>query len=412
GGYRFADNVPNKFWLKNDHPVHISCGGEHTAVTTENGRLLMFGGNTWGQLGLGFKRAASKPTSVKALKSEKVKLVACGRDHTIVCTWRGGVYGAGSNQEGQLGLGHCNSTSSFHLLHPFCNHAPIRMLSAGCNTSAALTEDGRLFMWGDNSVGQIGLGDEEFASEPREVTVGETVMWVSCGYHHSAFVTVDGELYTFGESADGRLGLQVEQLANHRVPQRVQGILGRVTQVSCGGEHTVALTEETVYTFGRGQYGQLGHGTFLFEVDLPKPLEHFSNSSIRHIACGENHTAMITNSGLFYTFGDGRHGKLGLGEENFINQFSPTLCTHFLKYNVQLVSCGGNHMLVLAAPRPPESQEVVLEKDNTINDNFLESNTKILLLDTLIDPGPVVPLSALAARARHRKKVRTLHLDT
>lgn len=44
-------------------------------------------------------------------------------------------------------------------------------------------------MWGDNSVGQIGLGDEEFASEPREVTVGETVMWVSCGYHHSAFVT-------------------------------------------------------------------------------------------------------------------------------------------------------------------------------------------------------------------------------
>lgn len=71
-------------------------------------------------------------------------------------------------------------------------------------------------------------------------------------------------------------------------------------------------------------------------------------------------------------------------------------------------------MLVLAAPRPPESQEVVLEKDNTINDNFLESNTKILLLDTLIDPGPVVPLSALAARARHRKKVRTytLILDT
>lgn len=53
---------------------------------------------------------------------------------------------------------------------------------------------------------------------------------------------VDGDLYTFGESGNGRLGLYPEQLANHRVPQRVQGILGRVTQVSCGGEHTVALT--------------------------------------------------------------------------------------------------------------------------------------------------------------------------
>ncbi|XP_031725235.1 X-linked retinitis pigmentosa GTPase regulator [Anarrhichthys ocellatus] len=395
GKSSFADDVPGKFWLKNDQPVHLSCGGGHTAVITENGRLLMFGGNSWGQLGHGFKPAASKPASVKALKSEKVKLVACGRYHTIVCTWRGSVFVSGINLEGQLGLGHCNNTTSFRLLHPFCDHAPIKMLSAGCNTSAALTEDGRLFMWGDNAVGQIGLGDECFAAEPTEVDVGEAVMWVSCGYHHSAFVTADGDLYTFGDSANGRLGLQVEQLANHRVPQRVQGFLGHVSQVCCGGEHTVALTEENVYTFGRGQYGQLGHGTFLFEADLPKPLEHFCNSSIKHVACGENHTAVITNSGLLYTFGDGRHGKLGLGVENFINQFSPTLCARFLKHRVQLVSCGGNHMLVLAAPRPEED----------VTENFLEpSYTEMLLLDTLIDPNPTVPLSALFARARHREK--------
>ncbi|AWP13291.1 putative X-linked retinitis pigmentosa GTPase regulator-like [Scophthalmus maximus] len=412
GRSSFADNMPSKFWLKNDHPVHISCGGEHTAVITENGRVLMFGGNTWGQLGLGFKPATRKPASVKALKSEVMKLVACGRDHTIVCTWQGGVYGAGSNQEGQLGLGHNNSnTASFHLLRPFCDHSPIRLLSAGCNTSAALTEDGRLFMWGDNSVGQIGLGDEGLAAEPREVNVGEAVIWVSCGYHHSAFVTVDGGLYTFGESANGRLGLQVEQLADHRVPQRVRGILGRVIQVSCGGEHTAVLTEENVYTFGRGQYGQLGQGTFLFEVDLPKPLEHFPNCSIRHIACGENHTALITHTGLLYTFGDGRHGKLGLAEENFTNQFSPTLCTRFLKYNVQSVSCGHNHMLVLAAPRPPESQGVVPEKDITISDDFLESSyTETLLLDTLTDPTTLLPLSAFAARARHREKESSVEL--
>ncbi|KAK9537784.1 hypothetical protein VZT92_005365 [Zoarces viviparus] len=395
GKSSFADDVPGKFWLKNDQPVHLSCGGEHTAVITENGRLLMFGANSWGQLGRGFKPAASKPASVKALKSEKVKLVACGRYHTIVCTWRGSVFVSGINLEGQLGLGHCNNTTSFRLLHPFCDQAPIKMLSAGCNTSAALTEDGRLFMWGDNAVGQIGLRDECFAAEPREVDVGEAVMWVSCGYHHSAFVTADGDLYTFGDSANGRLGLQVEQLANHRVPQRVQGFLGHVTQVCCGGEHTVVLTEENVYTFGRGQYGQLGHGTFLFEADLPKPLEHFCNSGIKQVACGENHTAVITNSGLLYTFGDGRHGKLGLGVENFINQFSPTLCAHFLKHRVQLVSCGGNHMLVLAAPRPEED----------VTENLLEpSYTEMLLLDTLIDPNPTVPLSALFARARHREK--------
>uniref|UniRef100_A0A7N6BP82 Retinitis pigmentosa GTPase regulator b n=1 Tax=Anabas testudineus TaxID=64144 RepID=A0A7N6BP82_ANATE len=139
GKSSFADNVPSKFWLKNDYPVHICCGGEHTAVITENGKLLMFGDNTWGQLGLGSKPAVSKPATVKSLRSEKVKLAACGKDHTIVCTSKGSVYGVGSNQEGQLGLGHCSNAASFHLLPPFCSHAPIKMLSAGYNTSAALT---------------------------------------------------------------------------------------------------------------------------------------------------------------------------------------------------------------------------------------------------------------------------------
>lgn len=40
---------------------------------------------------------------------------------------------------------------------------------------------------------------------------------------------------------------------------------------------------------------------------------------------------------MLYTFGDGRHGKLGLGDENFTNQFKPTLCSRFLKFGVQAV---------------------------------------------------------------------------
>ncbi|XP_014880262.1 X-linked retinitis pigmentosa GTPase regulator-like [Poecilia latipinna] len=406
GKSSFADDVPSQFWLKNDRLVEICCGKEHSAVITENGRLLMFGGNTGGQLGLKIKPDANKPTSVKALKPEKVKLVACGRNHTLVCTLQHCVCGAGRNQKGQLGLGHKKNTKSFQLLRPFCESAAVKMLAAGSGTSAALTEEGRLFMWGDNSVGQIGLGDKAFAAEPRELNVGQAVMWVSCGHRHSAFVTVHGGLYTFGESANGRLGLQVGQLANHRVPQQVQGIMGSVIQVCCGGEHTVALTEEDVYTFGRGQYGQLGHGTFEFELHLPKPLERFHNSSARRVACGESHTAVITNAGLLYTFGDGRFGKLGLQQENFINQFSPTLCTRFLKYSVQSVSCGGHHTLVLAVPRPAaQSQGGESQKGAAITDFFWESDDpENVFKDSPTDPAPVVPLSALAARARHRKK--------
>uniref|UniRef100_A0A671T612 X-linked retinitis pigmentosa GTPase regulator n=1 Tax=Sinocyclocheilus anshuiensis TaxID=1608454 RepID=A0A671T612_9TELE len=403
GKSKFADNAPSKFWLKNDVPLRIACGDEHTALVTENGKLFMFGSNNWGQLGLGTKATVNKPTCVKALKSERVKLAACGRTHTLVYTSRGNLYASGGNNEGQLGLGDCDDRTSFHLVDFFSKHGPVKMLSAGSNTSAALMQDGRLYMWGDNSEGQIGLGKESNALTPREVSVGKRVSWVSCGYYHSAFVTVDGALFTFGEKDSGKLGLSKEKLANHKVPQQVTGISDKVVQVSCGGGHTVALTEHEVYSFGLGQFGQLGHGTFIFESRLPRVVEHFRRGRVKRVECGENHTALITDSGLLYTFGDGRHGKLGLGEENFTNQFKPTLCPRFLDYHVHSVTCGGCHMLVLAKPRPEGSEEFILEEEDVTEDYFEKSYTE-LLGDT---QSQTTLHRSLSARVRRRERERS-----
>ncbi|KFV49673.1 X-linked retinitis pigmentosa GTPase regulator, partial [Tyto alba] len=361
GKSKFAEDTPSKFWFKNDKPVLISCGDEHTAIVTGNGKLYMFGSNNWGQLGLGSKNTVSKPTCVKALKPEKTKLAVCGRNHTLVYTEKGNVYAAGGNSEGQLGLGDTEERTTFHLISFFTNQHKIKQLAAGSYTSAAVTEDGQLFVWGDNSEGQIGLADEACVSVPCQVDVGKPVSSVSCGYYHSALITGDGELYTFGEPDNGKLGLLPEQLKNNRVPQPVLGIMEKVNKVACGGEHTVVLTETDVYTFGLGQYGQLGHGTFIFETSVPKSVKHLRKHKICNITCGENHTAVIAENGLMFTFGDGRHGKLGLGEENFTNQFDPALCYNFLRFTVLLVACGGCHMLVFAAPRPKGSEAVLLE---------------------------------------------------
>ncbi|XP_054400438.1 X-linked retinitis pigmentosa GTPase regulator isoform X10 [Pongo abelii] len=400
GKSKFTENNPGKFWFKNDVPVHVSCGDEHSAIVTGNNKLYMFGSNNWGQLGLGSKSAVSKPTCVKALKPEKVKLAACGRNHTLVSTEGGNVYATGGNNEGQLGLGDTEERNTFHVISFFTSEHKIKQLSAGSNTSAALTEDGRLFMWGDNSEGQIGLKNVTNVCVPQQVTIGKPVSWISCGYYHSAFVT-NGELYVFGEPENGKLGLPNQLLGNHRTPQLVSEIPEKVIQVACGGEHTVVLTENAVYTFGLGQFGQLGLGTFLFETSEPKVIENIRDQTISHISCGENHTALITDIGLMYTFGDGRHGKLGLGLENFTNHFIPTLCSNFLRFIVKLVACGGCHMVVFAAPHRGVAKEIEF---NEINDTCLSVAT--FLPYSSLTSGNVLQRT-LSARMRRREREKS-----
>lgn len=360
----------------------------------------MFGSNNWGQLGLGSKSAVCKPTCVKALKPEKVKLVACGRNHTLVSTEGGKVYAVGGNNEGQLGLGDAEDRNTFHLIEFFTSQYQLKQLSAGSNTSAALTDDGKLFMWGENSEGQIGLNNVSNVYIPHEVTVGKPIAWISCGYYHSAFVTMEGELYTFGEPEYGKLGLPKQLLINHKVPQLVPGIPEKVIQVACGGGHTVVLTEKAVYTFGLGQFGQLGLGTFVFETAEPKIIESVKDHKITYISCGENHTALITDIGRMYTFGDGRYGKLGLGMENFTNQFVPTLCPNFLRFRVYLVACGGCHMVVFATPR------LVLERIELpeISDPCIPEATSLPISDQT--SGNVLHRT-LSARVRRRERERS-----
>ncbi|XP_007554462.2 X-linked retinitis pigmentosa GTPase regulator-like isoform X2 [Poecilia formosa] len=392
GKSKFADDMPSVFWLKNDVPERIACGDEHSALVTGNGKLFMFGSNNWGQLGLGSKQTVQKPTCVKALKGEKVRLVACGRNHTLISTERGHVFACGGNGEGQLGLGDCEERTAFQRIGFFQAHGPIKMLAAGSNTSAALTEGGKLFMWGENSEGQIGLGKRGQATRPLEVSVGRPVSWVSCGYYHSALVTADGALFTFGERDSGKLGLRPERLAGHRVPQRVESITEPVLQVACGGSHTVALTDSgDIYSFGLGQFGQLGLGTFVFESQLPRPVQRFQAGRPTRVTCGESHTAVLTDTGLLYSFGDGRHGKLGLGDQNFTNRFHPAVVPRFLPLAVQAAACGGCHMVVLAQPRGPGCSAVTLEDS---------------AFDFLGEPTATLQRS-LSARVRRRERERS-----
>ncbi|XP_055889765.1 X-linked retinitis pigmentosa GTPase regulator-like isoform X3 [Biomphalaria glabrata] len=398
GKSKFADNLPNKFWVKNDRVLQIACGDEHTALIAESGRVFMFGPNEWGQLGLGQENnGVNKPSCVKSLKHEKAKQVACGRSHTLISTESGHIYSCGNHSDGQLGY---KATTNQHIPKLIESLPPTKykLLDAGSDSSVALTVDGRLFMWGNNEDGKLGLGEVEIVEEPTQLPMDRPVVCVACGYYHTAIVTDDGKLFTMGESDGGKLGL-TDDAGETNVPQQVTAITEPVKWVSCGSSHTVALTESgDCYVFGEGESGQLGLGTDTYSVTEPTHLK--LPFKVKKAYCGQAFTALISEKGQLYTFGDGRHGKLAHGDDQFSNQYKPYHCKRFSHFIVTKVACGGCHMIVTAKPKPQDDGDVTV--DGEVDE--MKSLDDRSLLETMNGGSPTLSRS-LSAREKRRNEV-------
>ena len=102
--------------------------------------------------------------------------------------------------------------------------------------------------------------DQTFPRQVLGLLANIHVVAVSCGGCHTAVVCSTGRVYTWGSGSDGRLGLP--STARKLVPAEVEGLLGRCISISCGASHTAAVCEDgRAFTWGRGNEGQLGHGT-------------------------------------------------------------------------------------------------------------------------------------------------------
>nr|XP_027235587.1 X-linked retinitis pigmentosa GTPase regulator-like isoform X1 [Penaeus vannamei] len=394
GKSRFADNVPSKFWIKNDVVVEIACGDEHTAVITETGRLFMIGSNDMGQLGLGSTKTVHKPSCVKALKPEKALHVACGRAHTIVACGSGKVFCWGYNGDGQLGTDDQIDHQSPVLVMTLEN-SPVAV-AAGSAHSVVLADTGELYVWGSNAEGQLGLDSEEVFT-PTVLTLPEHVVGIACGYYHTVAITESGQTYTWGDTDHGKLGLAEDELLSHRQPQPVI-LPEKIVQIAAGSAHTLFLSESgAVYSCGLGNSGELGQGGGRLESWLPQLVNEPSSHTVVSISAGGNHSAAITDCGYLLTWGCGRHGKLCQGEENFASQFCPLVVRRLRHISVILVGCGGCHTMVLGYRRVEAGEGAVEDENNEIPEPNTTSSARARrrLGDIQADDNPVGVLPPL-----------------
>lgn len=247
--------------------IYVSCGPSHFTAVTRSGNLYTWGTGENGRLGLGSLQHARIPTTIPELGN--VESVSCGDSNSAAITANGALYTWGNGLTGQLG--HGNFVTQYLPKRLICggfSEIKIRRVSCGPFHTAAVSETGGIFTWGDGFGGKLGHGNEETLAMPKRLEGLTDVVRVSCGWWHTAAVakvrnsnedieptrlvlfTWGGHCTWNGDSNKGCLGNGAK--TGEWLPVRAKGLETKnVKAVACGLNLTVALTKDgAVYQMG------------------------------------------------------------------------------------------------------------------------------------------------------------------
>ncbi|XP_058456918.1 serine/threonine-protein kinase Nek8 [Malaya genurostris] len=164
---------------------------------------------------------------------------------------------------------------------------------------------------------------------------------------HFAVVMYDGSVYTWGEGNKGQLGHNALETWRH-YPTRVDAIRKYyIVGVATGRSFTLFYTNlGVVLSCGDNSDGCLGHGN-RSSLLLPKIIQKLNNVTIVQIACGENHVVALSNEGALFTWGCSAEGALGLGKQ-IMSCTEPTrVIISQMNQDIKDIHCGPDCTVIL-----------------------------------------------------------------
>lgn len=296
---------------------------------------------------------------------------------------------------------------------PLFNANAVQHVAAGGAHTCAVTREGKLFCWGSNAAGQLGLGVSlAFATAPRHVQLLPNVHVqserVAAGQDHSCSQTYDGKVWCWGSNTYGQLG--TGNTTDSNAPRRVSG-LGAAGQpkarnIATGGIHTCALTSNgRVYCWGSNLFGQLGSN--LSVAYSATPVEVLLPARALALAAGGYHGCAVVEGGVLYCWGLNSRGQLG--DQTTVIRRSPVQVAFEAVYasvpRTEGLALGQMHtcaLLRLSERRAPflscfgSNDRLQLGMDFGVADGYVTTPITV----TAFDQGDIHPVS-LAAGAGH-----------
>jgi alpha-tubulin suppressor-like RCC1 family protein len=176
--------------------------------------------------------------------------------------------------------------------------------------------NGAVYSWGQNNEGQVGtpisnVEEADLAGQKKMKifhpkllnSLKDTIIvQVSCGHTHSMAITITRRALAWGSNKSSQLGLGENAPTYVYIPTVIPELYD-ISQISCGSEHTVALTTyNDLYSWGEGEGGLLGHGELKTEKS-PRIIESMKKMDINSVVCGGLHTMVLTRQGHVYSWG-------------------------------------------------------------------------------------------------------------
>ncbi|XP_061657060.1 probable E3 ubiquitin-protein ligase HERC1 isoform X5 [Syngnathoides biaculeatus] len=323
-----------------------SADAEPPVVDCDAVVVYVWGSNSSHQLAEGTLEKILLPKPTQGFSD--AQMIEAGQYCTFSVSADGAVKACGKGSYGRLGLGDSNNQSMPKklVLEPHRNMKKVSSSKGSDGHTLAITMEGEVFSWGDGEYGKLGHGNSATQKYPKIIQgplSGKVVVCVSAGYRHSAAVTNDGELYTWGEGDFGRLG-HSDSLSRN-MPTLVKDISG-VGMVACGSSHTIAVAQDgrTVWSFGGGDNGKLGHGD-TNRVYRPKIIEALHGCIIRKVCAGSQSSLALTSAGQVFAWGCGSCLGCGSSETTFLR---PRFIEELSFTKVIDISCGDSHCLALS----------------------------------------------------------------
>jgi regulator of chromosome condensation len=277
---------------------------------------------------------------------DNIRDASCGYWHTILLDSEGRAWAAGYNRHGQIGVGNTDNVDRFVQVFEGA-----KSIAAGGHVTLIIDNEDRLHSCGMGT--KNGFKNTKLAF--TRVKLEENVRYISSGMVHSSCITLEGKLYTWGDNTWGQLGLNNYTSSSH--PQLVPSLSSfNILQSSCSKGEKYASTacitsDHQVFMFGSAYKGKLGiwpswsHGC-PETVAIPTPIPDFTAELVE---CGGIHNCAVSD-GRLYTWGCGSDGRLGHpefeGHKFLYKEPTPKLVEGLGRFRVQSISSSYYHVLV------------------------------------------------------------------